>query len=139
LGLFLRFGPFPLQFSGLSISGPSTACNVSISTFSSMRGKFVCAVAFLRSCTGFLNWLVLQRGFGVQGGFGISLRHFLIILDNVTAEIYSTSEVECRYGESPVEILNFRSYGALPFRIYIFAVSPSRFSPSACFLCDLQG
>ena len=29
-------------------------------------------------CTGFLNWLVLPKGYGTQGGFGVSLRHFFI-------------------------------------------------------------
>ena len=31
-------------------------------------------------CTGFLNWFVLPRGYGGQGGFALSLRHFFIAI-----------------------------------------------------------
>jgi hypothetical protein len=31
-------------------------------------------------CTGLMNWLVLPRGYGTHGSFGVSLRHFFIAL-----------------------------------------------------------
>ena len=39
-------------------------------------------------CTGFLNWLVLPKGFGAQGGFGVSLRHFFVALHEWTGLVF---------------------------------------------------
>jgi len=47
--------------------------------------------------------------------------------------------MEYQYGKGVAEIPDIHSFSSVPFRIYIFTVSPSQFSPSACFLRDLQG
>ena len=38
--------------------------------------------------TGFLNWLVLPRGYEVRGSFLASFRHFLVVLHEWTALIF---------------------------------------------------
>jgi len=43
---------------------------------------------FILCGTGFLNWLVLPRGYEARGSFLVSLRHFLIALHEWTALIF---------------------------------------------------
>jgi hypothetical protein len=39
-------------------------------------------------CTGLVNWLVLAKGYGSQGGFQLSLRHFFISFHEWTGLIF---------------------------------------------------
>ena len=43
---------------------------------------------FILCCTGFLNWLVLPKGYEARGSFLVSLRHFLIAFHEWTALIF---------------------------------------------------
>jgi hypothetical protein len=46
-----------------------------------------CLFIFLCS-TGFVNWLVLPRGYEARGSFLVSFRHFLVALHEWTALIF---------------------------------------------------